>query len=78
MARVTTSPCEVCGVLSASTRRYEVRGDGARARVMLCEVHGFPLAELLRVHGKATRAGVPDGRKATIEEIEAMKRAEKV
>ena len=68
--------CDVCGTLSASTRRYEVRGDGRRATAMLCEVHAYPLAELLAQLGKATRAGVPDGRRATIEEIEAMKRQE--
>ena len=70
--------CDECGERSASTRRYELRGGGKRAALMLCDLCAAPLDRLLSRHGRASRAGVPDGRRATMEEIEALKQTERV
>lgn len=81
MGRVVVIVCDVCGELSKDASRYEVRGDGMRAVVELCGACAFPLARILRErgsHAAVRTAGVPDGRRATMEEIEAMKRAERV
>lgn len=79
MAQVSmvTVVCDLCGSPTDRTR-YEVRGMERRVTLDLCTGCALPIDTMLK-HKKAVGIsprprGVPDVRRATMDEIEAMKR----
>lgn len=80
MVKIEVTVCDLCLEPGKATAHYEIRVDGGKHMLDLCDEHAAPILDLVKEVGKAQAAkrasARPSRRSArvmTMEEIEALR-----